>query len=426
MKKVINIYSANNKLVLDARDLYSNLEIGRDFSTWIRSKIKTIGLIVNEDYITTIVSKSVGRPTINYEITVDTAKRILSTMRVNEDTVEILNQLSSTGSIETGATKVKKVKPRTRKVKHKEEATENVIELNNDTENTEIMVDPIQNVSKVYNDMFGEIRYVSIENKPYFVAYDIAKSLGYKNVSRDVQRHCVNVLKAPLQDMEYQNGTSDKKLSQEWLLIAEGDIYRLITKSKLPAAIKFERWLFDDIMPSIRKHGFYATTSTVERLLNDPDAAIALFESYKKEQAEKKALLEEKVNNAPKLMAYDDFISSDGLYSFSATAKMIAIPRTATSKTLIGRNTLLAWLRRDGVLMSSGEERNTPYQRFISQGLFEVKPINDEESLNRMTVRVTPKGIEWLYRKYKYSNMPNKIEISDIEDNDEDYLDTAM
>lgn|GEM_PF-233608 len=617
----IKIFNEGNEKMLDARELYGSLNIRRDFPTWIRAKIKSENLIANKDYVTTVVNKStIGRPVINYDITVEAAIKIVSGMRVNDTTIEIIEYLSSVGSIESNATKTrtrktnkpKKImvstevikldsKPskvilkeneifgtvrfvainhkeyavakdvakalgysnyrdaiarhcketvkcyiesnsghqytslisdndinlliqssRTKSANYKEEfrqwlVKENILtdklvifsrkeiefldkleeklkcfnlecirqykvldykvdlyikglnvvveyDENNhinysyerqqlresiirkelgcefirvsdsysDSYNIRLIIEAIQNTSEVNNDIFGNIRYITINNKPYFAAYDIAKSLGYKNISRDVQRHCKNIIKAPIKKAEYQNGTLERKASQEWLLITEGDIYRLITRSNLPASQKFESWIFDEVLPDIRQHGFYATSSTVEKFLNDPDAAIQLFENYKKEKEEKEALLREKVDNAPKLMAYEDFINSDGLYSFSAAAKMVAIPRTATSKTIIGRNTLLAWLRRDGVLISSGEDRNTPYQRFIGQGLFEVKPIDEDNESSRITVKVTPKGVEWLYKKYRYSNMPKKFEISNIEDHDiedsdnEEYLDTAM
>ena len=91
--------------------------------------------------------------------------------------------------------------------------------------------------------------------------------MGYKNISRDVQRHCKNIIKAPIKNTEYQNGTLDTKSSQEWLLITEGDIYRLITRSNLPAAQKFESWIFDEVLPDIRQNGFYATEETVEKVI---------------------------------------------------------------------------------------------------------------------------------------------------------------
>lgn len=407
----IKIFNEGNEKMLDARELYGSLNIRRDFPTWIRAKIKSENLIANKDYVTTVVNKStIGRPVINYDITVEAAIKIVSGMRVNDTTIEIIEYLSSVGSIESNATKTRTRK--TNKPKKIMVSTE-VIKL--DSKPSKVILKE--------NEIFGTVRFVAINHKEYAVAKDVAKALGYSNYRDAIARHCKGVVK---HDILSKGG------KQSMIIIPQGDIYRLITGSKLPAAQKFESWVFDEVLPDIRQHGFYATGSTVEKFLNDPDAAIQLFENYKKEKEEKEALLREKVDNAPKLMAYEDFINSDGLYSFSAAAKMVAIPRTATSKTIIGRNTLLAWLRRDGVLISSGEDRNTPYQRFIGQGLFEVKPIDEDNESSRITVKVTPKGVEWLYKKYRYSNMPKKFEISNIEDHDiedsdnEEYLDTAM
>lgn len=412
---IVNIYKEGNKRMLDARDLYGCLNIGRDFPTWIRAKIKSANLIANEDYITTVVNKSsVGRPVINYDLTVEAAIKIVTGMRINDTTIRIIEYLSSVGSIESNATNTKKTKSRSRKeIRSKKTSTVKTIKLENKPSNVIIKE----------NNIFGVVRFVIINHKEYAVAKDVAKALGYSNYRDAISRHCKGVVKHDL----LSNGGK-----QSMMIIPEGDIYRLITGSRLPEAEKFESWVFDDVLPSVRRYGFYATEETVEKLLNNPDAAIKIFESYKKEKQEKEALLKEKVDNAPKLMAYEDFINSDGLYSFSATAKIVAIPRTATSKTIIGRNTLLAWLRRDGVLISNGEDRNTPYQRYISQGIFEVKPIDEDNESSRITVKVTPKGVEWLYKKYRYSNMPKKFEVSNIEDydvedsNDIEYLDTAM
>ncbi len=98
------------------------------------------------------------------------------------------------------------------------------------------------------NDEFGEVRTVEIEGKPFFCGSDVAKALGYAIPSKAVNTHCkgVSKMEAPT------NGGI-----QELLFIPEGDLYRLIVSSKLPTAEKFERWVFDEVLPSIRKHGGY-------------------------------------------------------------------------------------------------------------------------------------------------------------------------
>ncbi|HGT0248263.1 TPA: Bro-N domain-containing protein, partial [Clostridioides difficile] len=94
---------------------------------------------------------------------------------------------------------------------------------------------------------FGQIRMAEIDNKPYFVGKDVAKSLGYKNTNDAILRHCKGVVK---HEGFKINGI---KIA----LITEGDVYRLIVGSNLPNAEKFESWVFDEVLPSIRETGQY-------------------------------------------------------------------------------------------------------------------------------------------------------------------------
>lgn len=98
------------------------------------------------------------------------------------------------------------------------------------------------------NSDFGEIRTVEVDGKPYFVGSDIAKALGYAIPSKAVNTHCKGVSKMEVPS----NGGK-----QETLIIPEGDVYRFITHSKLPSAEKFESWVFDEVLPSIRKTSSY-------------------------------------------------------------------------------------------------------------------------------------------------------------------------
>ncbi len=97
----------------------------------------------------------------------------------------------------------------------------------------------------VVNKTTGEV-----EGKTYFVANDVAKALGYSNPSKATNDHCKNAIKAW--------GNDSLGRQQEFKVIPEGDIYRLVIKSQLPSAERFERWIFDEVLPSIRKHGMYA------------------------------------------------------------------------------------------------------------------------------------------------------------------------
>ena len=99
------------------------------------------------------------------------------------------------------------------------------------------------------NEEFGEVRTLLIEDKPYFCASDVAKSLGYAKPNNAISTHCRSTLK---QGIATKQGNYS-----EMIFIPEGDVYRLIMKSKLPSAEKFESWVMDEVLPTMRKTGGY-------------------------------------------------------------------------------------------------------------------------------------------------------------------------
>jgi len=101
---------------------------------------------------------------------------------------------------------------------------------------------------KIFNSKeFGKVRTVEIDGKIYFVGKDVANALGYSNPRDAILRHCKGVVKHD----------SFKDGGQLIALIPEGDMYRLITHSKLESAERFESWVFDEVLPCIRKNGSY-------------------------------------------------------------------------------------------------------------------------------------------------------------------------
>ena len=105
---------------------------------------------------------------------------------------------------------------------------------------------------------FGEIRTIEIDGKPYFVGTDVAKALGYSNPRKAILDHCKGVTK---RDTPTSSGI------QSMSYINEGDLYRLIMKSKLPSAEKFESWVVNEVLPTIRKTGSYQKPlTTVEQI----------------------------------------------------------------------------------------------------------------------------------------------------------------
>lgn len=113
----------------------------------------------------------------------------------------------------------------------------------------------MDNLQIFNSEEFGEIRTIEIDGKPYFVGADVAKALGYKDTVNALKQHCRGVVKHHLID------SLGRK--QEASFITEGDLYRLIMKSKLPSAEKFESWVMDEVLPTIRKTGSYQKPMTV-------------------------------------------------------------------------------------------------------------------------------------------------------------------
>ena len=129
------------------------------------------------------------------------------------------------------------------------------------------------------NEEFGEIRVVEIDNEPWFVGKDVAEALGYKNTKDALSRHV---------DPEDKRGSRITTPSgvQEMTVINESGLYSLVLSSKLPTAKKFKRWVTSEVLPSVRKHGLYAT----DELLDNPDFVIQAMQALKEEREKRKAL----------------------------------------------------------------------------------------------------------------------------------------
>lgn len=180
------------------------------------------------------------------------------------------------------------------------------------------------------NKEFGKIRTVEINNEPYFVGKDVADILGYQNGSRDIQRH------VDAEDRQnYQNGTFES--NRGMTVINESGLYSLILSSKLPTAKKFKRWVTSEVLPSIRKHGMYAT----DELIANPDIAIAAFQALKEER-EQRQLLQFECNKQkqiigelkPKADYTDIILQSKSLVTVTQIAKDYGMSGAAMNEML--------------------------------------------------------------------------------------------
>lgn len=165
---------------------------------------------------------------------------------------------------------------------------------------------------------FGKLSVTIVDGKEYFPATECAKVLGYSNPRDAIIKHCRCVAK---RDVPHPQNP-DKTI--EMSFIPEGDLYRLIIRSKLPAAEKFEHWVFDEILPAIRKHGVYA----VDEVLNNPDMLIAALTELKAEREKTNALKQTVAIQSqqiaelqPKASYYDVVLNCKDLVSVSVIAK---------------------------------------------------------------------------------------------------------
>ena len=164
------------------------------------------------------------------------------------------------------------------------------------------------------NPQFGEIRTITEDGVTLFCGNDVAIALGYSDTKKAIARHCKGGTKRPLPT---KGGTQDA------VFIPEGDIYRLAARSELPGADAFERWIFDEVLPSIRKHGTYA----IDTLLDNPDLAIKAFTALKKEREKSKALEKENERQRQEIADFqpmrqylDTILSSTGVLATTQIA----------------------------------------------------------------------------------------------------------
>ena len=233
--------------------------------------------------------------------------------------------------------------------------------------------------------------FMGKDGKPYFVAKDIAEALGYANTNDAIRTHTKGVVKRyPLQTA---GGV------QQVRVISEGDMYRLIASSKLPTAEKFESWIFDIVLPTIRKHGAYATPQTIENIINNPDFGIKLLETLKNERAQRVKAEKTIEEQKPKVLFADALTTSKSSVLVGELAKILR-----QNGIEIGQNRLFKWLRANGYLSSrKGEDWNMPTQRSQERGWFEIKTSThnnpDGSSMTVLTPKVTGKGQQYFVSK---------------------------
>ena len=234
------------------------------------------------------------------------------------------------------------------------------------------------------NNQFGQMRTLTENGNTLFCGSDVAKALGYVNPSKALNDHCRGITK---RDTPTSSGV------QTMSFIPEGDVYRLITHSKLPTAEKFERWVFDEVLPTVRQTGAYMTPETIEKVLMNPDTIISLATQLKE--------LQTKVEqDKPKVLFADAVAASHTSILIGDLAKLIR-----QNGVEVGQNRLFQWLRDNGYLIKrKGSDWNMPTQRSIEMGLLEIKESTHIDgngcNVTTKTPKVTGKGQAYFVNKF--------------------------
>lgn len=251
-------------------------------------------------------------------------------------------------------------------------------------------------LSQVFNYEGSRVRMAVTNGKPWFVAKDVCEILdltwsGAKTLERIKENHKGVV-----------NFTTPGGV-QPLLCVDEPGLYKLIARSNKEEAERFSDWVYEEVLPTVNKHGAYMTPETIEQTLNDPDFIIRLATNLKEERAQRmlaEAKLEE---NKPKVLFATAVETSQDSILVAELAKMLK-----QNGFDIGQNRLFELLRNQGYLGKSGEYYNQPTQRAMDLGLFEIKKrtiTNPDGSIRTTcTTKVTGKGqIYFVNRFLKHS-----------------------
>lgn len=251
----------------------------------------------------------------------------------------------------------------------------------------------IMNNLEVFNFENEEVRSLLINNEPWFVGKDVADILKYKNGSRDINRHV---------DEEDRKKAMifDGNQNKETIIINESGLYSLILYSKMPSAKKFKRFITSEVIPSLRKHGMYATEETIDKILLNPDFGIRLLNELKEEREKTKILKNENEQLKPKALFADTVSASDTSILIGQLAKLLK-----QNGNDIGQNRLFKILRKDGYLGKSGENYNLPTQKSMNLKVMEIKErtVNNSDGSVRITKTpmITGKGQVYFVNRYK-------------------------
>lgn len=243
------------------------------------------------------------------------------------------------------------------------------------------------------NKEFGNIRTVNIDGEPWFVGKDVAEALGYSNSRKALADHVHDDDKG-VTKCDTLGG------KQDLTVINESGLYALIFGSKLESAKRFKRWVTSEVLPAIYHNGGYIQG---QENLSDTELMAKAILVAQKTIEQKNQIIEkqkEKIEqDRPKTIFADAVSASETSILVGDLAKLIC-----QNGYQIGQKRLFEWLRQNGYLMKCGSSRNMPTQRYLEQGLFEVKESNvqnpDGSIRITRTTKITGRGQLYFVNKF--------------------------
>lgn len=250
----------------------------------------------------------------------------------------------------------------------------------------------------------GTVRTLVMNGEPYFVGADVTDILGYKN-SRDTLAKRVDAEDKGVAKCDTLGG------DQEMTVINESGLYSLIITSKKPEAKRFKRWITSDVLPSIRKHGMYATPETVEDILDNPDNMIKILTAYRDERKANEALKQEVavrdqqlLEMQPKVSYYDIVLQCEDLLRITSIAKDYGWSAEKMNKEL----------HEKGIQYKTPDGQWLLYQKYAGQGYTATKThvFTGSSGIERSKIHTywTQKGRLFIYDLLKKDGILPEIE----------------
>lgn len=242
------------------------------------------------------------------------------------------------------------------------------------------------NEIQTFNYNSNEVRTIQRDGEPWFVLRDVCGVLALGTPAKVAER--LDEDEKGVSQIHTPGG------DQSMTIINESGLYNVILRSDKPEAKPFRKWVTSDVLPTIRRHGMYATAETVEKMLADPDTTIKLLETIKAELEARKALEAQAESDKPKVLFADAVSASHTSILVGDLAKLLR-----QNGVEIGQNRLFRFLRDHRYLCKDGERYNLPTQRSMDREWFQVKEttINQPDGSIRVTrtVKVTGKGQQY-------------------------------